>query len=217
MVNLEHAHPWLYQRFAVEGLFVVRRSERFWAGLWPELSIEQIMMRALKSRGGLTRGSGFTESVRILWIYSTHGTASCHNALSYLTQTQDMTSDQHKELGQSRNLRDFNGLQKPITWFQYQSHNPFNPDQHQLQALDSALIALSVNRDECVGRSIQDSLDGVSLKKATVRRSAQATTLSSLKPSVKSGNEKVVIDLITLFSRLAVFLQRHDDITRFFA
>ena len=64
-VNLEHTHPWFYQRFAV-GLFVVRRSERFWAGLWPDLTIEQIMMRALKSRGGLTLGSGFTESVRIL-------------------------------------------------------------------------------------------------------------------------------------------------------
>ena len=65
-VNLEHTHPWFYQRFAVEGLFVVRRSERFWAGLWPDLTIEQIMMRALKSRGGLTLGSSFTESVRIL-------------------------------------------------------------------------------------------------------------------------------------------------------
>ena len=64
-VNLEHTHPWFYQRFAV-GLFVVRRSERFWAGLRPDLTIEQIMMRALKSRGGLTLGSGFTESVRIL-------------------------------------------------------------------------------------------------------------------------------------------------------
>ena len=40
MVNLEHTNPWLYQRFAVEGLFVGRCSERFWAGLWPNLSIE---------------------------------------------------------------------------------------------------------------------------------------------------------------------------------
>ena len=38
MVNLEHTHPWLCQRFAVEALFVVRHSERFWAGLWPDKS-----------------------------------------------------------------------------------------------------------------------------------------------------------------------------------
>ena len=78
---------------------------------------------------------------------------------------------------------------------------------------------MSVNclEAECVGRSIQDSLDGVSLKEATVKRSAQATTLSILKPSVKIGNEKVVIDPMILFSRLVVLLQRHDGITRFFA
>ena len=67
MVNLEHTYLWLYQRFAVEGLFVVRRSERFWAGLWPDLSIEKITMRASKSRGGLTCGSGFTK------VYSYYG------------------------------------------------------------------------------------------------------------------------------------------------
>ena len=88
-----------------------------------------------------------------------------------------------------------------------------------MQALYSELIAdESVNCDEaeCVGRSIQDSLDGVSLK-ATVKGSAQATTLSSVKPSVKIRNEEMVIDAMVLFSRLVVLLQRHDDITRLFA
>ena len=56
------------------------------------------MERALKSCGGLTRSSSFTESVQILWIYSMHATASDHNVLSYLTQTQHRTSYQHKEL-----------------------------------------------------------------------------------------------------------------------
>ena len=141
------------------------------------------LIRALKSRGGLTRGSGFTESVRILWICSMHATAS-YNALSCLTQTQHRTSDQHEEPDQSRKLRDCNDLQKLVTWFQYQGHNPFNPDRHQFQVLHYGLIAdESVNclEAECVGRSIQDSLDEVSLKEATVKQSAQATTLSSLK------------------------------------
>ena len=122
MVNLEHAHPWLHQRFAIEGLCVVRHSERFWASLWPILLIEQIMIRVL------TRGCGFTESLHILWIYSMRVTASCHNTLSYLTQTQHGTSDQYKELGQSRKLRDLYDFQNVITCFQYQGHNPFNPD-----------------------------------------------------------------------------------------
>ena len=84
-----------------------------------------------------------------------------------------------------------------------------------MQALDSGLIAdESVNCDEaeCIGRSVQNSLDGVSFREATVKQSSQATNLSSLKPSVKIGNEKIVID-----SMILSLLQRHDDITRFFA
>ena len=74
--------------------------------------------------------------------------------------------------------------------------------------------SVSCDEAECVGRSIQDSLDGVSLKEATVKRSTQATTLSILKPSVKIGNEKVILDPMILFSHLVVLLQRHGDITR---
>ena len=49
-----------------------------------------------------------------------------------LTQTQHRTNDQHEELGHSRQPRDFNDLPKVITWFQYQSNDPFDPDHHQL-------------------------------------------------------------------------------------
>ena len=58
-----NAQAWLHQRF-VEGYHSVRRSERLWAGLWTDIVIEQVLMRSLKSRGGLTRGRGMTESVR---------------------------------------------------------------------------------------------------------------------------------------------------------
>ena len=44
-----------------------------------------------------------------------------HNAISYLTQTQHRTSDEHEKLGQSRKVGNFNDLQKLITWFQFQS------------------------------------------------------------------------------------------------
>ena len=49
-----------------EGFHVIRRSDRFWAGLGADLVIEQVFMRSLKSTGGLTRGSGMTEAQRAL-------------------------------------------------------------------------------------------------------------------------------------------------------
>ena len=63
MLKLPSTHPWLHRKF-VEGYHTVQGSERSWAGLWTDIVIEQVLMRSLKSRGGLTRGRGMTESVR---------------------------------------------------------------------------------------------------------------------------------------------------------
>lgn len=62
MRELPDKHPWLYQKFS-EGHHCIRRSDRYWSGLWTDLCIEQILMRSMKARGGLTRGGGMTESV----------------------------------------------------------------------------------------------------------------------------------------------------------
>ena len=65
MLDLPNDYPWLYQCFIEHGFHTVRRSSRYWAGLWTDLTVEQVMMRSIKSRGGLTRGRGLTESVRM--------------------------------------------------------------------------------------------------------------------------------------------------------
>ena len=76
MLQLETEYPWVYSNFSNHGHHTVRRSDRYWAGLWTDLIIEQVLMRSLKSRGGLTRGCGVTESVRLLWVMSMHAETS---------------------------------------------------------------------------------------------------------------------------------------------
>ena len=100
MVDLSKSHPWLYEKFSNEGLFACR-SHRSWAGLWPDLTIEQVMMRAIKNRGRLTRGSSFSESVRVLWVYSMHAGASYYNALINLSKL-NKSKALHNELADSR-------------------------------------------------------------------------------------------------------------------
>ena len=48
MQKLPNDHPWLYNCFQEQGFDIVRRSSRFWAGIWTDLTIEQVMMRATK-------------------------------------------------------------------------------------------------------------------------------------------------------------------------
>ena len=94
MRKLPSTHSWLHQKF-VEGHHTVRGSERLWAGLWTDIVIEQVLMRSLKSRGGLTRGRGMTEIVRQQWVYSMHTCAAIHDAMTSLTGKHHTTSHQH--------------------------------------------------------------------------------------------------------------------------
>ena len=84
MLQLPIDHSWLYHCFVEQG-FHVCRSSRFWSGLWTDLAIEQVMMRSIKSRGGLMRGRGMTESVLLQRIYSMHKCAGIHNAMTTIT------------------------------------------------------------------------------------------------------------------------------------
>ncbi len=55
-----HSHPDIHASF-LNGYHVIRRSDRYWAGLSTDLVIEQVLMRSIKTVGGLTRGRGMTE------------------------------------------------------------------------------------------------------------------------------------------------------------
>ena len=90
MRKFPSTHPWLHQKFD-EGYHTVRRRERLWAGLWTDIVIEQVLIRYLKSRVGLT----MTESVRQQWVYSMHACAAIHDAMTSLTGKHHTTSHQH--------------------------------------------------------------------------------------------------------------------------
>ncbi len=70
MQNLEESHPHVYNKF-VDGFFVLRRSDRYWAGIYSDLFIEEVLIRNVKAVGGLTRGRGFEQSASLLWLLST--------------------------------------------------------------------------------------------------------------------------------------------------
>ena len=219
MLELETIYPLVHTNFLEHGYHTVRRSDRFWAGLWTDLVIEQVLMRALKSRGGLTHGRGVSESVRLMWVKTMHRCASVHNAMSDLTGLLHKTSEQHTELGQSRIKRDNADLQKIINWFCY--HNPFSVEDPSLRSLSTGLTAMKENGINCddadsVGRSIQKKLDNVCIEDAKFCRKDQVKTLDSLWPSITIRKKVVHIDPAILFTRLTAILQREECVAEHF-
>ena len=92
MANLQKTHPVLYSKFKA-GCHVVRRSDKFWSGLGCDLTIEQTLMRSLKTSAGLTRGISMTLSTLL---------SAEHNlVMQSLTEMEYTTSVQHKSVTKS--------------------------------------------------------------------------------------------------------------------
>ena len=157
MHDLPKSHPWLFECFNKYGYQVIRRSDKYWGGLWADLVIEQVLMRTIKSRGGLTSGRGMSDYVKMLWVGSMHWCSEVHESMTSLTCLQHQTNEQYQELEKSRIKRDWDDLQKVVAFFQ--QFNPF-VGKEKLQSIFSGLTVSKndgVNCDdvEKVGFTIQ--------------------------------------------------------------
>ena len=128
-----------------DGLHVVRRSDRFGAGLSTDLVIEQVLMRCLKTSGGLTRGRGMSEIQRLVWLLSRPACTEVNVALQEFTGVQFSTSEQHKDMSKTRQERDVSDTEKLIAFLS--SRPPFSKDS-SLHSIDTGVCASEyVNAD----------------------------------------------------------------------
>ena len=104
ILNLKDQHPDVQQHFD-EVLHVIRRSNRLWAGLSSDLIIEQVLMRSLKTSGGLTRGRGMTEHQHLLWLLSRPACAEVNQAMLELTGVNYNTGEQNKDMTKARKVK----------------------------------------------------------------------------------------------------------------
>eukprot|EP00794_Sanderia_malayensis_P002757 gene2757-3187_t len=132
--ELERAHPEIFNEF-LRGSHTVRRTTKNWAGIWTDLSIEQILMKSLKGRSGVI-GKGITENVMNVWTKTMHRCAEVTETMNLMMSTKK-SSCQHKELFSGRVKRDYEDFKKIQAWFQL--HNPFTVG-NQLVSLDSGLV-----------------------------------------------------------------------------
>ena len=88
------------------GFHVIRRSDHFWAGWVLDLVIESVLMKSLKATCRLTQGRGMSETQRLVWLLSIPITAEVNNAMQQLTEVDYTTSEQHKDMSDSRIKRD---------------------------------------------------------------------------------------------------------------
>ena len=127
MSKLKNDHPDTYQQFQ-EGLHVVRRSDRQWAGLSTDLVIEQVLMRSIKTSGGLTRGRGMTEQQCLMWVLSMPVCAEVNKAMQELTGVNFNTSEQNKDMTKARQARDWKDTHTILGFLQ--DNSPFTSEEY---------------------------------------------------------------------------------------
>ena len=162
MTELEETHPDVYHTFVNLGYHAVRRSDRFWSGLWSDFVIE------LKTSGGLTRGRGMTDSTRNQWVSTSHEFANIHDKMTQFTKTHISTSEQHVYLSPARVSRDTADCLKVYNWFH--EHNPFTQSDERLKSLSMGVIGDGLNclQAEQIGREIHKKLDNVPQAEAKI-------------------------------------------------
>ena len=86
---------------------MVRQSDRYWAGLSLDLIIEQVLMRSLKTSGGLTRRRRMTEQQHLTLLLSKPACADVNCAMQGLTGVSYNTGEENKDITKARKARDW--------------------------------------------------------------------------------------------------------------
>ena len=211
MSTLEKDNPTVYRDF-INGYHVIRRSERVWSGLSPDLVIEQTLMRSLKSTGGLTRGTGFKEVQRNVYLYSRAPCAEISDAIEEFTGKKYSTSNQHREMSASRQSRDSEDYNNLICFFH--DHNPFNTETEGLRNIVSGVVAgefVNVERACAIGNKILTNMEGKQVSAYVFKSSAQVVNLSE-KLKIKGKKETTTVDPTLLFQRLTAITCNNDSL-----
>ena len=199
MKALKDTHPKVYQDYQ-EGHHVFQRSDRYWAGLLQDLVIEQVLMRSLKTSGGLTRGTGFGERQRLVWLLSMPACAEISSAMPTLSGVTFTTSEQHKETDATRQARDHKDTQT-LVWY-LTDRSPFLSDP-SLRIIASGRVADDTAKVDAknIGKKILDGMTEKNVPEVVIRKKDLAVTLAT-KLAVRVNDEPIIVDPLVLFQRL---------------
>lgn len=204
--------PREYKRFTTDGYFTIRRSEKFWSGIWSDMSIEQVLMRAMKSYGGLTRGRGVSDSVLARWTLGMLCLQSICEEIELFADVRSETSEQHVDMRPTRVVRDNMDIGKLHAWFN--EHPPFIHIQ-AIVSLSTGIIGhgdVNCHLAREIGISCVKKVVGGNFEELKLKRKDKVVTLASVCCSLKIANKSFTVDPLTLFQRVCVVKKSDEDL-----
>lgn len=202
MAELKVSSPEVYLKFEDGSFTILRRSDRYWAGIPSDQIIEQMLMRALKTRGGLSRGRGFTEVQQAVWLYSRNVCAAVNLSLKNDFLGMDhCSSEQQVIIGKEYSKKNKADFINTLEFFS--SRKVFDVSRNCLENIVTGVEAADTVNVHCakdVGNKIIGKADGCSVKSYKLKRADQAITMGT-KIKRQDGTMQEV-DPQELFDRL---------------
>lgn len=222
MEDLEEKMPLEdWEKFVGDGYFTIRRTSKFWSGVWSDMTIEQVLMRAMKTTGGLTRGRRITDSTLAQWVGAVPLCIPICEALEELSGMHCETSDQHSlhkdhaELGQARQTQDAADRNRLFEWLK--SHNPFEYSDKLVSIFTGVEADSRINCDNAVtiGSEQHMQMMGQNFADLKLQKKKQVQPLSAMRSTIKVRNESVIVNEQQMLNRILAVLQSSNDLRDF--
>jgi len=211
------AYKETFDSFTAHGNHVVHYSCHDRSGTWCDICIEQRLMKAAKSEGGLSRGRmRNNDSGHKCWVQTL-------NHFSDINQRMEEGVKKHvplhKDFSKTRMKRDAEAIGLVLKWFE--ENDPFDHgrDKQLLVSFSTGFTstaddAVNAERAAEVGREMHVKLDGGQSVTSTMEVKFKVQALSSLRKVPKVNEKKIYLDSIKLFNRLIILAQRDMTVER---
>ncbi|CAG9820707.1 unnamed protein product [Phaedon cochleariae] len=216
MLNLQDKmDPTEFESFTTKGYFTIRRSDKFWSGIWTDMTIEQTLMRTMKSIGGLTHGRGITDSVLTKW---TLGMTFLHNVCDVIEDFCGIfsgTTEQHVDMRRSRILRDSKDTEKLINWFN--QHYPF-PKIDNIMSISSGLVGderVNCCNAQDIGSIGISNIIGKDFDSVKFKRKDRVIPLGAINNSITIEEVAVPIDPLLIFHRMCIAKKTDEELQQY--
>lgn len=208
--------PIEFERFTKAGYFTIRRTDKFWSGIWSDMTIEQTLMRLIKITGGIFPTRGSTPSVATNLILSLPSTTDVCDSLEKFVHLASSSSEQHKSLRNASVQKDHEHIQIFYDWLR--TKGSFL-DKKEIVLLSSGVVG-----DDTIdcwmakekGKMGVATIIGSNYGDVTVKRTFKIRPISTMGSQLKINDDAVPINTTLLLQRAIASTASVEDLASYF-
>ena len=206
-----------FQKLTEKGYFTIRRSDRFWSGNFTDQTIEQVLMRMLKTQGGLAHGRGLTPNTQAKFVQVLPKCVPICNALETFCNVHSDRSDQHRDLREASTTRDAEHLSKLFAWLS--SHSPFSfISENKLVSIGTGIVAdESADADNApdIGMTLAKRQTGKMYGDMKLKRKDRIIPISAAHNTTNVNGKEIEINSTLLFMRVTCIIKQEKEMKEY--